>query len=212
MDTEMRKEFTTILGAVWSAVPVANSLALEEVFAKCVGRYFGRPAPRSTEIMLLWEFLNSLDAVNCAVAIQRELTERSRTDLPTERRPLSIGVDHIGLANDDSAASHEQNDNIAKLVFLAEPGGICLSRTVYDEVRSHIDLVYDTERDPKQVAFLCQELRQKLGDLDLAGISVVRIGPAALALQSDGDSAAAGKGLVHKIKTLVGGQMFRSGY
>lgn len=192
---------------------------IEEILADCVVRFHGRVVNFSVETCLLAEFSNTLDAVGCAVEIQRDLADRSEIVPASRQTRLRIGVNHETLPPGGETSAIDKGDSVARLVALAEPGGICISRTVYDEVRSHLKLQYDTKRDPKHTAFLCQEIRQKWDELNLLELSAVRIGPAELIGESSNGATVRApfkyaNGLIHKIMALfdrkitrmVGGQ------
>src|SRR6202045_638056 len=84
---------------------------------------------------LLLEFASVVDAVRCAVEVQREITERN-ADVPRDRRiELRMGI-NVGDIIKDGRDIHGDGVNVAaRLEALAEPGGICVSRVVRDEVR-----------------------------------------------------------------------------
>jgi adenylate cyclase len=92
---------------------------------------------------LLAEFASVVQAVECAVRIQRELSERNAT-LPVERRiQLRIGINlgDVMVENDDL---YGDGVNIAaRLQALAEPGGILISGTVFDQVKDKLTLGFD---------------------------------------------------------------------
>jgi class 3 adenylate cyclase/tetratricopeptide (TPR) repeat protein len=87
----------------------------------------------------LVEFDNALDAARCAIAIQRALHERnSRT--PGARVELRIGL-HVGdVVHQNGDIYGDAVNLVSRVEPLAEPGGICLSGAVYDQVRNKIAL------------------------------------------------------------------------
>src|ERR1700758_2783205 len=91
---------------------------------------------------LLADFSSLVDALNCAVEMQR--TSRAINDvIPPERRlELRIGV-NLGDVIVDGADIFGDGVNIAaRLEALAQPGTVCISQTVYDQVRNKLDLDY----------------------------------------------------------------------
>jgi len=91
---------------------------------------------------ILAEFTSVVDAVNCAVEIQRELAERN-TELPENRRmQFRIGV-NLGDVIEEQGRIYGDGVNIAARVeALAEAGGICISGRVYDQVENKLKLKY----------------------------------------------------------------------
>lgn len=89
---------------------------------------------------LLAEFRSVVEAVQCATEIQDHLA-RHETDLPAERRILlRIGV-NLGDIIAEGGDIYGDGVNVAaRLEELAEPGGICISGKVLDEVKSKTEL------------------------------------------------------------------------
>ncbi|MFC1516295.1 adenylate/guanylate cyclase domain-containing protein [Thermodesulfobacteriota bacterium] len=92
---------------------------------------------------LLSEFTSVVDAVNCAVEIQRELSERN-AELPENRRmQFRIGI-NLGDVVEEGDRIYGDGVNIAaRMEGLAEGGGICISGTAYDQVKHKIGLEYE---------------------------------------------------------------------
>src|SRR6202011_5487612 len=92
---------------------------------------------------LLVEFASVVDAVRCAVEVQREMVARN-VAAPAERRiefRMGINVGDIIIEDDDIFGD---GVNIAaRLEGLAEPGGICLSAAAHDQVRDRLDIAFD---------------------------------------------------------------------
>jgi adenylate cyclase len=112
-----------------------------DVIAALIQQHRGRvvDAPGDN---LLAEFASVLDAVQCAVAIQRELNARNAA-LPLLRRmQFRLGL-NLGDVIPDGERIYGDGVNIAaRLEGLAEAGGICISGTVYDQVATKLPLTY----------------------------------------------------------------------
>ena len=102
-----------------------------------VAKYGGRIV-KTTGDGLLLEFPSVVDAVECAVAVQTVLAERNE-GIPQDRRMLlriGINLGDILIEGDDILGD---GVNIAaRLEGIAEPGGICISASAYDQVRGKV--------------------------------------------------------------------------
>ncbi|MBL7715176.1 MAG: GAF domain-containing protein [Bdellovibrionales bacterium] len=89
------------------------------------------------------EFSSAVDAVQCAVEIQSQMSEWNAT-LPNGLRILTrIGI-HLGDVLDLNGEAHGHEVNVsARLEALASPGGICVSEIVRDQVSGKADLHFD---------------------------------------------------------------------
>jgi adenylate cyclase len=103
---------------------------------------------------ILSEFTSVVDAVNCAVEIQRELAERN-ADLPENRKmQFRIGV-NLGDIIEEEGRIYGDGVNIAARVeAMAEAGGICISGRAYDQVENKLGLEYENlgEHQVKNIA------------------------------------------------------------
>ena len=92
---------------------------------------------------ILVEFVSVVDAVRCAVDIQRGMHERN-SDIPAEKRiqfRIGINVGDIIIDGDDI---YGDGVNVAaRLEALAEPGGILVSRVVHDQVQDKLGFEFD---------------------------------------------------------------------
>ncbi len=94
---------------------------------------------------LLAEFVSVVDAVRCAVEIQHALIAKN-AELPDHRQMhFRIGI-NLGDVIVEGERLYGDGVNIAaRLESLAEPGGICLSGTVYDHVENKLPLTYASQ-------------------------------------------------------------------
>ncbi len=92
---------------------------------------------------LLAEFASVVDAVQCAVAVQKEFHAHN-AELPEHRRMLfRIGV-NLGDVIEEGERIYGDGVNIAaRLESLADPGGICVSKTAFDHIESKLPLGYE---------------------------------------------------------------------
>jgi TolB-like protein len=92
---------------------------------------------------LLAEFASAVDAVRCAVELQRQMAEQNSEADEDRRIELRIGI-NLGDVVIDGDDIHGDGVNIAaRLEALAEPRAICVSGSVLDQVRDKIDLAID---------------------------------------------------------------------
>ncbi len=92
---------------------------------------------------ILADFTSVVDAVNCAVEIQRDLAERN-AELPDNRKmQFRIGV-NLGDVIDEDGRIYGDGVNIAARVeSLSEAGGICISGRAHDQVENKLGLEYE---------------------------------------------------------------------
>ncbi len=115
--------------------------ACQEVTASLVRQHRGRVVDSPGD-NLLAEFPSALDAVEAAVEIQHEIAARNLS-VPAQRRmEYRIGV-HLGDVMVDGDRIYGDGVNIAaRLQALAEPGGICVSGAVHEQVGKKLAVSY----------------------------------------------------------------------
>jgi adenylate cyclase len=92
---------------------------------------------------LLVEFASVVDAVRCAVELQREMIVRN-TAAPAERRiEFRMGINVGDIIIEEGDIFGDGVNIAARLEALAEPGGICLSAAAHEQVRDRLDLAFD---------------------------------------------------------------------
>ena len=103
-----------------------------------IAEHRGRIVKRTGDGVLI-EFASVVDAVRCAMVMQRGMSERN-APLPLDRRiELRIGI-HVGDIIIEEGDIFGDGVNIAaRLEAIAEPGGICISDDTYRQVRGKLD-------------------------------------------------------------------------
>jgi adenylate cyclase len=119
---------------------------------------------------LLVEFASVVDAVRCAVEIQREMALRN-ADLPADRRiEFRIGINLGDIIKDGREIYGDGVNVAARLEALATPGGICVSRVVRDQVRDKLGFAFD-DRGEQQVKNIARPVR--VFDVNMAGETMI---------------------------------------
>jgi len=124
-----------------------------ELFDPKIGEHHGRIV-KSTGDGVLVEFPSVVEAVRCAVEVQQGMVGRN-ADVPKDRRiEFRIGV-NLGDIIVDPDDIHGDGVNVAaRLQELAEPGGVCVSRTVRDHARDKVQFGFEDlgQRTLKNIA------------------------------------------------------------
>jgi TolB-like protein/class 3 adenylate cyclase len=124
------------------AATVATLNKYREVIASLIQNYSGRVVDSPGDNVLA-EFGSVVDAIECAVEIQKELREKNE-GLPDNRKmEFRIGV-NLGDVIEEEDQIYGDGVNIAsRIEGLTEPGGICISRTTYDSVKDKLPFGYE---------------------------------------------------------------------
>jgi len=141
----------------------------QEVIDPEIAKHHGRVVKLMGDGALV-EFASVVDAVTCAMAIQRAMA--ARDGIPQDRRiDLRIGV-HLGDVMVEGDDIYGDGVNVAaRLEGLSLPGGICLSQQAYDQVETKLDLPLE-DLGPQQVKNIARPVhayRLRIGEADVRG-------------------------------------------
>src|SRR5271156_364017 len=125
---------------------------------------------------ILIEFPSVVEAVACAVAVQRGMAERNAGTPEGQRIVFRVGV-NLGDVIVEDGDIHGDGVNVAaRLEALAEPGGVCVSGTVRDHIGDRLDLAFNDMGDQslKNIARPVRVYRVRLGGTEgrTAAVSV----------------------------------------
>ena len=129
--TERDEEASTTTLRMYRAV-------VEESIAAHKGYIFGGAGDG-----VVAEFPSVVEAIRCAVEIQKEIAERNVAIPEEERMQFRIGV-HLGEVIAEENNYYGSGVNVAvRLGQLADAGGICISQTVYDQIRKIVEIPFE---------------------------------------------------------------------
>ena len=140
--TERNEEASTVALRMYRAV-------VEESISSHRGHIFS-----SAGDGVVAEFPSIVEAIRCAVEIQNEIAERNASIPESERMQFRIGVNLGDVIAEDNNLYGTGVNVAVRLEQLAEPGGICISQTVYDQVRKIVEIPFQDigERRLKNIA------------------------------------------------------------
>ena len=153
MTTEVERKLTNILSAdVFGysrlmSVDEAGTLATLNLYRTAmtdlIDRHRGRVVNAAGD-HLLAEFGSPVMAVQCAVEIQRELSERNQKLEPDRQMWFRIGINLGDVIVERDDLFGDDVNIAARLQGLAEPGGILISGTVFDQVKNKLTLNFES--------------------------------------------------------------------
>ena len=91
----------------------------------------------------LVEFASVVDAVRCAVEVQRGMAERNAGVPQDKRIEFRVGINLGDIIVEDKDIFGDGVNVAARLEALAEPGGVLVSRTVRDHVRDKLGFAFE---------------------------------------------------------------------
>src|SRR5271166_2062152 len=111
-----------------------------DLFDPTIAVHHGRIVKRTGDGNIL-EFRSVVDAVNCAIEVQRAMVERNAEVAPDKRIEFRIGI-HLGdvVEESDGDLMGDGVNIAARLEGVAKPGAICLSEDAYRQVKQRLDL------------------------------------------------------------------------
>ena len=150
----------------------------QEIVRPLLAAHGGREV-KTTGDGFLVEFPSAVESVRCAVEIQGAVGRRNALAGSAEPIRLRIGI-HVGDVVDDAGDIVGDAVNVASRIEpLAEPGGVCVSGSVYDQVRNKLEVPLERvgTRELKHVEFPVDIYRVRLGETFEPRERVVEPGP-----------------------------------
>jgi len=165
--------YSRLMGADEEGTLAALRAVRRELGDPKIAEHRGRIV-KTTGDGLLAEFASVVDAVRCAVEVQREMIARNAGVASEKRIEFRVGIHQGDIIVEDGDIFGDGVNLAARLEGLAEPGGICVSRVVRDEVRDKLDLAFDDlgEQRVKNITRPVRTYRVALGASSRAALPV----------------------------------------
>jgi adenylate cyclase len=112
------------------------------IMSNCIDQYNGRVVDSPGDNVLA-EFASAVDALQCAVEIQKRLKKENDRLVESKRLEFRIGV-NIGDVIQDGNRIYGEGVNVAsRIEGLADPGGVCLSKSAYEQIKKKLDFGFE---------------------------------------------------------------------
>jgi len=112
------------------------------IMSNCIGQYNGRVVDSPGDNVLA-EFVSAVDALQCAVEIQKKLKKENDRLVESKRLEFRIGV-NIGDVIQDGNRIYGDGVNVAsRIEGLTDPGGVCLSKSAYEQIKKKLDFSFE---------------------------------------------------------------------
>jgi TolB-like protein/Flp pilus assembly protein TadD len=145
--------YSRLMGADEEGTHERLKAHLRELVDPKVAEYHGRIV-KNTGDGFLAEFPSVVDAVRCASEVQRAMADRNANTAEEKQIALRVGINLGDVIAEEHDIFGDGVNVAARLEALAEPGGICVSRVVRDQVRDKLDYGFEDlgEQQVKNIA------------------------------------------------------------
>ena len=156
--------YSRLMGVDDSGTLAALKAHRRELIDPKIAEHDGRIV-KTTGDGLLLEFPSVVDAVRCAVDVQRGMAERNAGVAPDKRLDFRIGINVGDIIIDGDDIFGDGVNVAARLEALADPGGICVSRVVRDQVLDKLSFAFEDlgAQEVKNIARPVEVFRVDLG-------------------------------------------------
>src|SRR5215831_15778134 len=149
--------YSRLMGADEEGVLARLKAARKSLVDPTVAAHRGRIVKTTGDGMLV-EFASAVDAVRCAIEVQRVLSEQNVAVPETRRLEYRIGI-HVGdIIVDENDIFGDGVNIAARLEGIAEPGGVCISDDAQRQIRGKVDTAFE-DMGPQNLKNIAEPMR-----------------------------------------------------
>ena len=159
--------YSRLMGVDEEATHVQLKDHLRTLVEPKIAEHRGRVVKNTGDGMLV-EFSSVVDALRCAVEVQRGMAARN-SEVPQDKRiEFRVGINASDVIIEENDLFGDGVNIAARLETLALPGGICVSARVQEDARSKLDLAFEDtgEHQLKNIAWPVRVYRVRLEGVD----------------------------------------------
>jgi adenylate cyclase len=166
--------YSLLMGADEEGTHKRLKVHIREVVDPKIQEHRGRVVKKTGDGILA-EFSSVVDAVRSAAEIQRAMMDRNAEIAPDQRIMFRVAINLGDVIVEEDDIYGDGVNIAARLEALAEPGGICVSRVVRDQVRDKLDYTFEDigEQRVKNIARPVRVYRVRAGAVVVEEPSVV---------------------------------------
>src|ERR1700720_3731463 len=168
--------YSRLMGADEEGTHERFKAHLRELVDPKIKEHHGRIVKHTGDGMLA-EFASVVDAVRCAAEVQRTMADRNTKTAEDRRITFRIGVNLGDVIAEEDDIYGDGVNIAARLETLAEPGGICISRVVRDQIRDKLPYPFE-DRGEQSVKNIARSVRvfalrpEAIAELPMAGVPI----------------------------------------
>ena len=190
--------YSRLMGADEEGTHERLKAHLRELVDPKIEEHHGRIV-KNTGDGLLAEFASVVDAVRCAAEVQRAMADRNAETVEDKRITFRMGINLGDVIAEEDDIYGDGVNVAARLEALAEPGGICISRVVRDQIRDKLPYPFE-DRGEQSVKNIVRSVRvfalrpEAVAELPATGVSALvprRLGIVPVAIAAAGMMALA---------------------
>src|SRR5437762_14294418 len=166
--------YSRLMGRDESGTLAALKAHVRELINPKVAEYGGRTVKSMGDGLLL-EFPSVVDAVRCAVDVQRGMLERTAQEAPEKQIQFRIGINVGDIIIDGDDIFGDGVNVAARSQGLADPGGICVSRVVRDQVLDKLSFAFE-DLGPQEVKNIARPVEVYRVDLGSTAMQTLGLG------------------------------------